>query len=145
MKKSQRCTPASHAVRPTHSRRQLSAIEAGWRSVRSSHLYHCRRWRRPRYQLMGRHLHHCHTDCLYYGRVSQHAGQCHLAISTAEVLEAEVTWDVGQSRVTCPRCHAAGFSRAGSESTTAVDVAAADSLMSSGTLPLSQQRVCNSI
>jgi len=115
VKKSQRCTPASHAVRPAHSWRRLSATEAGWRSVRSSHLYHCRRRHRPRYQLMGRHLHHCRTDCLYYGRVSQRAGQCHLAISTAEVLEAEVTWDVGQSRVTCPRCHAAGFSRAGSD------------------------------
>jgi len=33
----------------------------------------------------------------------------------------------------------------GLESTTAVDAAAADSLMSSGTLPLSQQRVCNSV
>jgi len=90
----QRCTLASHAVRPAHLQRRPSATEAGWRSVRSSHLYHCRRRRRPGYQLMGRHPHHCRTDCLYYGSVSQRAGHCHLAISTAEVLEAEVIWDL---------------------------------------------------
>jgi len=32
-----------------------SATVAGWHSVLSSHLYHCRRRRRPGYQLMGRH------------------------------------------------------------------------------------------